>query len=60
MINVSIAGIGGQGSVLAARILAQAAEAKGWQGTVRAYCGNHRHGATRRGRYVSRAHGKCR
>lgn len=31
MINVSIAGIGGQGSVLAARILAQAAEAKGWQ-----------------------------
>ena len=32
MINVSIAGIGGQGSVLAARILAQAAEEKGWQG----------------------------
>lgn len=31
MINVSIAGIGGQGSVLAARILAQAAETKGWQ-----------------------------
>ena len=31
MINVSIAGIGGQGSVLAAKILAQAAEAKGWQ-----------------------------
>lgn len=31
MINVSIAGIGGQGSVLAARILAQAAEQKGWQ-----------------------------
>lgn len=31
MINASIAGIGGQGSVLAARILAQAAEAKGWQ-----------------------------
>ncbi|WP_251198541.1 2-oxoacid:acceptor oxidoreductase family protein [Anaerotardibacter muris] len=31
MINVSIAGIGGQGSVLAARILAQAAENKGWQ-----------------------------
>lgn len=31
MINVSITGIGGQGSVLAARILAQAAEAKGWQ-----------------------------
>lgn len=28
MINVSIAGIGGQGSVLAAKILAQAAEAK--------------------------------
>lgn len=31
MINVSIAGIGGQGSVLAAKILAQAAQAKGWQ-----------------------------
>lgn len=31
MISVSIAGIGGQGNVLAARILAQAAEAKGWQ-----------------------------
>lgn len=31
MINVSIAGIGGQGSVLAAKILAQAAEVKGWQ-----------------------------
>ena len=31
MINISIAGIGGQGSVLAAKILAQAAEAKGWQ-----------------------------
>lgn len=31
MINISIAGIGGQGSVLAARILAQAALAKGWQ-----------------------------
>ena len=35
MINVSIAGIGGQGSVLAAKILAQAAEAKGWQVHVR-------------------------
>lgn len=31
MINISIAGIGGQGSVLAARILAEAALAKGWQ-----------------------------
>lgn len=31
MINISIAGIGGQGSVLAARILAQAALARGWQ-----------------------------
>ena len=31
MINISIAGIGGQGSVLAAKILAQAAQAKGWQ-----------------------------
>lgn len=31
MINVSIAGVGGQGNVLAARILAQAAMEKGWQ-----------------------------
>lgn len=31
MISVSIAGIGGQGNVLAAKILAQAAKAKGWQ-----------------------------
>lgn len=31
MLNVVIAGIGGQGSVLAARILAQAARDKGWQ-----------------------------
>lgn len=31
MINVLIAGVGGQGSVLAAKILAQAASAKGWQ-----------------------------
>lgn len=31
MISVSIAGIGGQGSVLAARILAEAARTKGWQ-----------------------------
>lgn len=31
MINVLIAGVGGQGSVLAAKILAQAAQAKGWQ-----------------------------
>ncbi len=31
MINVSIAGIGGQGSVLAAKILAEAARSKGWQ-----------------------------
>ena len=31
MLSVSIAGIGGQGSVLAARILAQAAQSKGWQ-----------------------------
>lgn len=30
MIQVSIAGIGGQGSVLAAKILAQAAQIKGW------------------------------
>jgi indolepyruvate ferredoxin oxidoreductase beta subunit len=31
MLNVLIAGVGGQGSVLAAKILAQAALAKGWQ-----------------------------
>lgn len=31
MINISIAGIGGQGNVLSAKILAQAALAKGWQ-----------------------------
>ena len=31
MINISIAGIGGQGSVLAAKILAEAARSKGWQ-----------------------------
>ncbi len=31
MLSVSIAGIGGQGSVLAAKILAQAAQSKGWQ-----------------------------
>ncbi len=31
MISVSLAGIGGQGSVLAAKILAEAARAKGWQ-----------------------------
>ena len=31
MITISLAGIGGQGSVLAAKILAEAARAKGWQ-----------------------------
>lgn len=31
MINISLAGIGGQGSVLAAKILAEAARTKGWQ-----------------------------
>lgn len=31
MINISLAGIGGQGSVLAARILAETARSKGWQ-----------------------------
>lgn len=31
MINISLVGIGGQGSVLAAKILAEAARAKGWQ-----------------------------
>lgn len=30
MLNVVIAGVGGQGSVLAAKILAQAAQCKGW------------------------------
>lgn len=31
MLNVSLAGIGGQGSVLAAKILAEAARSNGWQ-----------------------------
>lgn len=31
MINVLLAGVGGQGTVLAAKVLAKAAEAKGWQ-----------------------------
>ncbi len=31
MINILLAGVGGQGTVLAAKILAQAAEDKGWQ-----------------------------
>ncbi|MEG0375364.1 MAG: indolepyruvate oxidoreductase subunit beta [Raoultibacter sp.] len=31
MLNVLLAGVGGQGTVLAAKILAQAAEEKGWQ-----------------------------
>lgn len=31
MINVLLAGVGGQGTVLAAKLLAQAAEEKGWQ-----------------------------
>ena len=30
MKNILITGVGGQGSVLAAKILAQAAQAKGW------------------------------
>ncbi|MEG0147636.1 MAG: pyruvate ferredoxin oxidoreductase, partial [Raoultibacter sp.] len=30
MLNVLLAGVGGQGTVLAAKILAQAAQAKGW------------------------------
>ena len=31
MINVILAGVGGQGTVLAAKVLAQAAQSKGWQ-----------------------------
>lgn len=31
MLNILLAGVGGQGTVLAAKLLAQAAEAKGWQ-----------------------------
>lgn len=31
MINILLAGVGGQGTVLAARVLAQAAQSKGWQ-----------------------------
>lgn len=32
MINIMLAGVGGQGTVLAAKVLAQAAANKGWQG----------------------------
>ena len=31
MLNILLAGVGGQGTVLAAKLLAQAAEEKGWQ-----------------------------
>ncbi|WP_290996679.1 2-oxoacid:acceptor oxidoreductase family protein, partial [Gordonibacter sp.] len=31
MRNVLLAGVGGQGTVLAAKVLAQAAQEKGWQ-----------------------------
>lgn len=31
MINILLAGVGGQGTVLAAKVLAQAAQARGWQ-----------------------------
>lgn len=31
MLNILLAGVGGQGTVLAAKVLAQAAEEKGWQ-----------------------------
>ncbi|MBQ6455255.1 MAG: indolepyruvate oxidoreductase subunit beta [Eggerthellaceae bacterium] len=31
MINILLAGVGGQGTVLAAKVLAQAAQSKGWQ-----------------------------
>lgn len=31
MRNVLLTGVGGQGTVLAAKVLAQAAQAKGWQ-----------------------------
>ena len=31
MINVLLCGVGGQGTVLAAKVLAQAAQSKGWQ-----------------------------
>ena len=31
MLNVMLTGVGGQGTVLAAKVLAQAAQEKGWQ-----------------------------
>ena len=31
MINILLVGVGGQGTVLAAKVLAQAAQSKGWQ-----------------------------
>ena len=31
MIDILLAGVGGQGTVLAAKVLAQAAQSKGWQ-----------------------------
>lgn len=57
MINVSIAGIGGQGSVLCSPHLGASCRSERLAGAQR---GNHRHGATWRRRYVSRAYGKCR
>ena len=56
MINVSLAGIGGQGSVLAAKILAEAARSKGWQVRTAETTGM----AQRRRRHEPRAHGQQR
>ena len=44
MLNVMLTGVGGQGTVLAAKVLAQAAQEKGWfyilQEKARPYCGS--------------------
>lgn len=54
MIDILLAGVGGQGTVLAAKVLAQAAQNKGWQ--VRT-AETHRHGPARRQCNEPRAHG---
>ena len=49
MRNVLLTGVGGQGTVLAAKVLAQAAQAKGWQ---------VRYGPARRQRGLSCSYGR--
>ncbi|MFR1166478.1 MAG: 2-oxoacid:acceptor oxidoreductase family protein [Adlercreutzia equolifaciens] len=53
MIDILLAGVGGQGTVLAAKVLAQAAQNKGWQVRTAETIGM----AARRQRDESRAHG---